>query len=40
MIESFDFLKLNISDENVRKEIAEFFGKEEDDSIEFYVRFV
>ena len=40
MIESFDFVKLDTSNENVRKEIADFFGKEENDYIEFYVRFV
>lgn len=40
MVESFDFLKLDISDENVRKEIADFFGKEHDETVEFYVRFV
>jgi elongation factor 1-gamma len=40
MIESFEFVKLDTSDENERNFIADFFGKEEDDSIEFYVRFV
>jgi hypothetical protein len=40
MVESFDFLKLDISNENVRKEIADFFGREEDESVDFYVRFV
>jgi hypothetical protein len=40
MVESFDWLKLDISDETVRKDIATFFGKEIDDTIEFYTRFV
>jgi hypothetical protein len=40
MVESFDFTKLDTTNENVRKDIGEFFNKEEDNSIEFYVRFV
>ncbi len=40
MIESFDFVKLDTSDENVRKEVAEFFGEEENDKVEFCTRFV
>ena len=40
MIESFDWNKLDTSDVNVRKDISDFFAKEEDDNIEFYTRFV
>lgn len=40
MVESFEFVKLDISDENVRKEIADFFGKEDDETVEFYVPYL
>jgi hypothetical protein len=40
MVESFDWVKFDTSDENVRKEIDEFFSKEVDDKVEFYTRFV
>jgi hypothetical protein len=40
MVESFDWIKFDTLDENIRKEIGEFFSKEVDDKVEFYTRFV
>lgn len=40
MIDSFDWNVIQTESESDKAQIAEFFGVEESDSIEFYTRFV